>query len=406
MLTLARLDELAAARDPKETSAALREYVESLPGHDKRNLIAMAELKPALELVKMAGDAPEESEAVFVRVAAIIRHASDSLGELTKAAEEMDIAAIMARLIEAAEAVPQPLASPAQTSEPLPSAPAPVAGVGIQNAEPYTELYELPVFSLVGDREVYDTVAKMQKGRSIKETVTGGWFVAGAKPSENHYTELPVAERMIERHLLIPALGLKANNPHKEYNLSAIAWRCMGCLYTDKTAEIELQVYSVLGTDRDNPTARRWRSVVADWRARQARKDTTPGWNRYAEFTTSLGDKVTGDGAHTVVVVFDSGADTSPDTFEFYGACLNEKGYLQYSRPKGAVGKTVSQMAFDLASAAALEYTKDKQRESRAEAARAKAAKSVKIAKPPAPVLSIIDDGDDAEALAAELGII
>lgn len=396
MLTLARLDELAELNDPKLTGRELREYLDTLDELSKANLVALADMKPAVELVAMSKHAPDEGKAVFTRVAAIIRQATDAVGEIKKAAEETDVAAILAKLVDAAEIAPAGEAAEAtQTSEPV--------GVGIQNAEPYTTLYELPVFSLVGDRDVYDTVARMQKGREIKHTVTGGWVVLGAKPSENHYVDDAVVSRMVERHLLIPALGGKPGQEPKAYNLSAVAWRCMGCLYTDQSAKAELQVYSVLGTDKDNPTAKRWRSVLADWRARQARKDTTPGWNRYSEFPLTLGDKITGDGTQTVTVIFDSGDGSGADAFEFYGACLNEKGYFQHTRSKGTVGKTVSQLAYDLAAAEAGRYAEAKKDAARAEAVRAKAAAKQKPAEPP---LKILDDGDDAEALAAELGIL
>lgn len=401
MLTLDTLTALAEGNDPKATTAALRAYFDTLDENEVRNLVALAEMRTAAELVEMSKAAPDETKAVFTRVAAIVRQASDSLGEIKKAADDMNVAAIMAKLIEAAEIVPENEAA-AQTSEPL----APVAGVGIQAAEPYTELYELPVFSLVGDRAVYDCVARMQKGKPVTQTVTGGWMVQGSKPAETLYVEPPVIARMVERHLLVPALGGKPGQEPKAYNLSAIAWRCMGCLYTDQTAKIEAQVYSVLGTDRDNPTAARWRAVVADWRARQARKDVTPGWNRYAEFPVTLGEKVTLDGTQTVTVIFDAGERDTPDTFEFYGACLNEKAYLQVTRAKGTLGKTVSQMAYDLAAKAANTYANEKKTASRAEAVRAKAEKSAKPAKPEEPPLRVIDEGDDPEALAAMLGIL
>lgn len=393
MLTLANLDELATRNEPAATSAALRSYLETLTDIECRNLVALAEMKAAAELVEMSKAAPDEEKAVFTRVAAIIRQATDSLGEIKKFAEEADVKRILLQLAEAAET---------QSSEPLAPPVAPPR-VGIQLAERYTELYELPVFSLAGDREVYDAVSKMQRGREIKRTVTGGWMVQGGKPADTgHYDEAVVA-RMIERHLLAPALGGKPGEEPKAYNLTAIAWRCAGCVYTDKAAEIEKQVYSVLGTERDNPTAARWRAVLADWRARQARKDVTPGWNRFGEFTVALGDKVTGKGTETVTVIFDRGEGNGPDSFEFYGKCLNESAYLQVSRSKASHGKTVSQIAYDIAAEAAAGFAKATREHERVTAVRAKAQKAI---KPPAPPLTVLDEGDDAEALAASLGIL
>jgi hypothetical protein len=382
MLTLARLNELATLNDPKQTGDALREYGDSLAEHDRRNLVAMAELKPAADLLKMSADAPQEEEAVFVRVAAIIRHAHDSLDELRKAAETMDVAAIMSRLVEVAEAIPT---MPEATVTP----------------------YELPVFSLVGDQPVYETVAKLQKGRALKSTVTSGWMVPGVRPAENHYVPDDVVERMLAQSLIVPGVGSKPGAV-KEYNLSVIGWRCMGCLYTDRTAYHELRTYELIGTDKDNPTAARFRSISADWRARQARKDTTPGWNRYTEFDLTISDKVTGNGVKTVTVIFDSGDGATPDAWEFYGDCLNASGYFGTTTNKGrGVGKTVSQLAFDFATAEAAKYAKTRVNDEKAEAARKKlAAKPVKEPKPPKPKLVVIEEGEDADALARELGLL
>lgn len=389
MFTIARLEELAKLNDPQATADFLREYTDSLDEPDRRNLIAMAELKTADELAAMAKAAPQETEAVFVGAAAIIRRAIDAIADIRKAGSSVDVAALLSKLAEAAELTADVVT---QNSE------------AVATPEPEPVKYELPVFSLVGDREVYDTVAKMQRGRTLKNSTTSGWFVAGSKPSENHFVSADLVAGMVGRGLLVPALGTKDGTEPKEFNLSAIAWRCMGCIYTDKTAEIELQVYSVLGTDKDNATARRWRMVAADWRARQMRKDVSPGWNRYAEFPVTLGDKVTGCGTQTVTVIFDSGEanGSGVDHFELYSEYLNDKGYLQVTRSKGTVGKTVSQLAYELSVAEATRHAADKKNATRANAARARVA----TPKPAAPVLAVLDDGDDAEALAASLGIL
>lgn len=267
----------------------------------------------------------------------------------------------------------------------------------ITDASAYTELYTLPVFTLANDRAVYEAVSAMQRGRTLKRRVTGSWAIVGARPNESIYPDDETVARMLARNLLIPALGQKGDDV-TEYNLSAIAWRCAGCYFTDEAAKIELAAYSVMGTEKDNDTARRWRAVTADWRTRQGRRDTSPTWGKFCEFPLALGDKVTGDGTKAVTVVYDYGAQVS--TLEFYGP-VNAAGYMTHSVHTGHYGnRSLSQYAYDIAADHAASLAHDVSVARKAEAVRAR------HAKPPAPPLVIVEAGDDADALAAELGIL
>jgi hypothetical protein len=251
--------------------------------------------------------------------------------------------------------------------------------------------YQLPILSVAGS-PAYAVVAVMQKGRVLRRTATG-WAVLAAKPADVvRPTDETVAD-MLARHLIVPAPGSKWDNPRECY-LSAIGWRAVGCMYTDQTAAIELRVYELAGTDRDNDVARKYRSTTAEWRARVARRETTPAWDhKLNEFFLTVPDKVSGDGVKTVTVIFESGRPSAPDHFEFFGD-VNAKGYHHHTQGQGeTLRATVSQRAFELACELCAAYAEEK---------RSIAAHTPK----PKPVLRILDEGDDAEALARELGLL
>jgi hypothetical protein len=223
-----------------------------------------------------------------------------------------------------------------------------------------------------------------------------GWAVLGQNPAERLYPTAETVVRFVERGLLVPAIGQPWDASATEYNLSAVGWRALGWLYTDRTAEVELRVYEVAGTLRDTPLARRFRSITADWRARQARRDTTPGWNRWSEFDLTVSDKVTGDGTQTVTVLFESGKQSGGnDVFEFFGP-VNSAGYAQHTQAKNTMlSATVNQRAYEIAVELVGKFATEKAELKRAEAARA-----------PKPPLRIIDPDDDAVALAMSLGLL
>lgn len=361
------LHELALRNDPTETAKAMRTYTESLEPQELANLTALAELNTADKLVQMALDADVQGKphaAIFTMWASIIRRAKDAMSRASgnTAAGVVDVAS--------------PLA-PYATHSP---------------GEPWA----LPVVSLTADQQVYELVSKLQKGRPVRHTKTSGWAVLGGKPSENLYVEDAVVKRAFENGIIVPNVGEPWSMEAKEFNLSAVGWRGMGCLYTDRTAAAELRVYEVAGTKADTPEAKKHRSVTAEYRMRQARRDVTPGWNRYGEFTLTLTEKETGDAVKTVTVVFESGRPSNPDAFEFYSdALLN--GYHQHIQGQGAtVGKTVEQRARELIVPLVKLFCEEQRADAR----------SRKPKKPPAPPLTVLDEGDDADALARELGIL
>lgn len=385
MLTLDSLAELASGSDTAALAAALAEYVGLLEGADVSNFFTLSSMEPD-KLREMIAQAPSDTTRLFVGAALAARSVLPVVEALVKGNAIADAAKTLGELNRLA-AEGAALVSESTTDQPT-------TVTGIVGAEAYTEVYTLPVFSLVSDHAVYEAASAMQRGRTLKQTVTGSWLVPGARPSENLYVDESAVKRMRERLLLVPALGQNSDEP-KEYNLSAVAWRCMGCLFTDHAAKIELAAYSVWGTDRDNLTAKRWRAVTADWRTRQARRDTAPTWGKFNEFAVALGDKVTGCGALSVSVVYDFGPQVS--TLEFYGP-VNDAGYLTHSLHTGHYGnRSLSQYAYDIAADAVAGHAAEAESRARADRARLKTAK---------PALVVLESGDDADALAAELGIV
>lgn len=374
-MTTTALHELNLRNDPKEIAKALAAYTETLEGVELANLTALADLNPFEKLFQMALDADvsgKEKAAEFTMWAAIVRRTKD---EIAKAPGLLnDIANIKAQL----EAVEKNPLAPYVTYSP-------------------GESWQLPVVSLTADQEVYHVVAKLQKGRPLRHTKTAGWAILGGKPSETAYVETPVVERMFANGLVVPNVGEPWSMEAKEFNLSAVGWRGMGCLYTDRTAAAELRVYEVAGTKSDTPEAKKYRSIFAEYRARQAKRDTNPGWNRYGEFTLTLTEKETGDRVAIVTVVFESGRPSNPDSFEFYSDAL-VNGYHQHIQGQGAtIGMTVDQRARQVILPAVRSFLEDARDEKRT---RAKPKKAV------APPFRVIDDGDDADAMARELGIL
>ena len=351
LFTTEALDALAKCGNVPAIKAAVQAYLTTLDVTSIGNLYALAKMNTPAELAALAteADGKNPAAATFVRVAHLSRLIADDAAK---------------------EAAKPP--------------------------------YELPVFSLAKDDEIYPLCAQMQKGFVLKNTKVSGWAVLGKKPAEYLYPKPETVARMLEKGLIVPAIGQPWSDGCSEYLLSAIGWRCMGVLYTDQSAAVELRVYEVAGdANRDTDRARKYRTVLADWRARQARRDTAPGWNRWSEFPLTLTDKVTGNGAQTVTVLFESGRPDAPDVFEFFGP-VNEKGYHQQSQQQGSVtSQTVNQKAFDIASALAAEFA-----EAKRNGRKAVTAKPPKPPKPVAPTLKVLDDGDNPEELAALLGIV
>jgi len=380
MLTAERLAQLSASDDHHETAKALREYVDSLEANERNNLLALVDMNDAAKLDAMAKEAAGKNQAaaVFVGVAATMRRAKDAIAKLAAMKGKLDA-------LEAAGATELP------------------PGSHIIDTEAKTP-YELPVISFAGKPE-YAILAVMQKGVPLKLTKVNGWGVLGSKPSDQKYTTPELVADLLARHVVVPAPGQSWENP-TECFLSAIGWRGMGCCYTDRSSQIESRVYELCGSPHDNPTARRWRSILAEWRARQAKRDTLAGWNRYAEFPITIPDKVTGDGVKTITVLFECGrvgaaSQNAPDHFEFFGE-VNAQGYHQHIQGVGATtGKSVNQHAYDIAAKMCAEYAAER----KAAAKPPKAAKA-KPVKPAAPPLTVLDDNDDADAMARELGLL
>lgn len=386
MLTLETLAALATGTDTTALVVALAEYVGTLEDNDAGNFFMLAEM-PAARLVEMAEQAPSDVSRLFTLAAL---EAGKLLPAVKAVVSGNAIEQLGAKLGELNELTAEGAALVAESATQQPT-----TVKNVRTAEAYTDLYALPVFSLVGDAKVYEAAAQMQRGRILKHSITGGWFVPGSRPAENVYLDDDAVARMRERNLIVPAVGQNYDEP-KEYNLSAIAWRCMGCLFTDNAAKIELAAYSVLGTDKDNPHARRNRAITADWRTRQGRRDIAPTWGKFCEFSVTLGDKVTsGHGAKAVTVVYDFGPQVS--TLEFYGP-VNESGYATHTVHTGHYGnRSLSQYAYDIAADLVAGFMADADARERAERVRLKHAK---------PALVIIEPNDDADALAAELGIL
>lgn len=358
--TLPELREIELAGDVEALAKYLRDYLDSLAEVERANLLALVEMYPVAKLRDMAEQALEldnEAGAFTTVVAAIIK---DARGQMEKFKADLQ------KLDEAQAAV----------------------------AAALRPAYELPVLSLSRDTEVYDCVAKMQRGNPLRKTKVQGWGVLGQKASENLFISDAAYERMRAAEIIVPAPGEPWNNPRECY-LSAIGWRAMGCLYSDLTAKAEARVYELAGTPEDTDTARRYRAIFAEWRARQARRATTPAWDKYSEFTLTIPEKVTGDGVKTVTVVFETGRPSAPDVFEFHGD-VNAKGYHQHGQTQGTtLSQTVTQRAYDLACDLCAAY-----------AAECKAAKrAAPKPKPVAPLIKIVDEGEDADELAAELGL-
>jgi hypothetical protein len=195
---------------------------------------------------------------------------------------------------------------------------------------------------------------------------------------------------LFARGLIVPTPGNPWSNPGAFY-LSAAGWRAMGCIYTDRTAEVEARVYELAGTERDNDRARMYRSVTAEWRARQARQATNPTWDKWCEWFLTIPDRVTGDGVKTVTVLFESGRPSGADHFEFFGAAVNEKGYYQHAQARcSTLGRTVIERAGEIVFPVCAAYAEEQ-----------RIAKSRRAAR-----LRVIDDDDDPEALARELGLL
>jgi hypothetical protein len=386
MLTAQRLVELEASEDFQATADTLREYLETLSPNEKGNLLSLVEMydRHTLdEMVKQAQTVGNEPAETFTRVAAIIRRTQDAVGDLGKLAEKVEL------LQKEAAALPV---------EPLP-----LDAAGVKPP------YELPVLSFSTKPE-YPVIAAMQKGHPLKVLKTGGWAVIGGRANENQYPTPELVADLLARHVVIPAPGQPWSDP-KECYLSAIGWRGMGCLYTDQTAKIEARTYELCGTAEDNATAQYWRSVTAEWRARQARRSTTPGWDKYNEFTLTVSDNITGDGVKTITVIFEPGRGkaqvSAPDFFEFFGE-MNAEGYHQHSRSQGTLGKTVTQTAFEIVAPLCAKFAEDNKHAKNADAKR-KAAETRAAARPPKPVappLTVVDEGEDADELARALGIL
>ncbi len=356
MLTVARLAEITDWSEPDNAGLELNEYIEALSINDRSNLIALSELKSPRELDLMAEEAKAQNPAaeLFIRVAAVVRRSSDALKHAATTGNPPDLEAI----------------------------------------EPATK-YELPVIGLTGPdapKDAYAAVAGMLKGAGLRLTKTSGWAVLAKRPSENVYIGEDVVAWLAERRLIVAALGIAPGSYITEYNLSAIGWRTAGILYTDKTADVENRVYELLDTPKDNPIAARYRGIIADWRARQARKDTTPTWARWCEFEVSLSAKATGHEPASVTVIFESGRPDQPDAFDFFGPVKDK--YQQFTQPPGATpGKSVYDRACDLAA----EFVR---------AAFVEPARVQKPARAPKPELKMVEDDEDAEELALSLGIM
>lgn len=375
MLSLEQVKELTSANNIFACTPALADYFAGLEEVNKGNFTALVDMRSAEQLAALA----KEAEAV----------GNDSAAIFTLFA----LIASKTRVLFAAENDPR-----RTTLEEL------NAAVEQRSAE-LNPPYELPVLSLAGT-DGYTVAAQMQKGAILKLTQVGGWCVLGKRPGENVYpTDAAVAD-LIARHLIVPAIGQPWDGTAKEYLLSAIGWRALGCLYTDHTAAVERRVYEVIGTDRDNNSARRFRTVTADWRARQARKDISPGWNRWSEFPITIPEKITGDGVKTVVCLFESGRPNNPDVFEFFGDAILT-GHHQYTQGQGAtLNGTVFDRAYKLAADLCRIHAEIKREIKREIKLAAKAVKPPKAAKPAPLPLTIMDAGEDADDLAAALGLL